>query len=99
MGNWNIVIEGAGVHDNGPECAGDADKLPTEFVSKLLEAGHAIKTARFELTGKRFEPGSEKPHAFVASSRDLLEGRDLVDSGYGDGHRAKRIVPRDGPAA
>lgn len=45
MGQWNITIQGHGIHDNHlPE---DADAMMQDFVDSLKEVGHEIESAHF----------------------------------------------------
>lgn len=51
MGNWNINIQGVGIHHNtnNPK---DANQMAANFVRQLLDAGHSIETASFTSGGK-----------------------------------------------
>lgn len=46
MGNWNINIQGVGVHHNKDNHA-DANKMATDFVKSLEDSGHYIQHATF----------------------------------------------------
>jgi hypothetical protein len=46
MGNWNINIQGIGIHHNTNQ-PNDANKMAAEFVQKLADAGHTIEGATF----------------------------------------------------
>lgn len=48
MGNYRIIIEGVGAHDNGPNSPGDAQHLADSFAGELRRKGHSISLARFE---------------------------------------------------
>ncbi len=52
MGQWNISIQGHGIHDN-VNSPNDADKLAKEFVQKLKDAGHEIEAAHFTVGSMR----------------------------------------------
>ncbi len=52
MGNWAIIIEGTGAHDN-PNYPNDADKLAKKFVRQLCEAGHTLMHAAFVAGGTK----------------------------------------------
>lgn len=45
MGNWQISIEGHGIHHNRGD--NDADQLAADLVQRLREAGHYITRASF----------------------------------------------------
>lgn len=46
MGNWTMVVEGHGIHDNGkPE---DADAMLRNFAGDLRIAGHVV--SRVQIT-------------------------------------------------
>jgi hypothetical protein len=45
MGQWTVVIQGHGIHDNGRN--DDADRMVTQFVKDLLEKGHVISSVSF----------------------------------------------------
>lgn len=50
MGNWNINIQGVGMHHNGkPQ---DANEMAKKFAESLKEAGHHIEHATFTNGGK-----------------------------------------------
>lgn len=49
MGNWNVNIQGVGIHDNGLE--GDVEQMTNEFVKKLRAAGHSIQHAKVTIGG------------------------------------------------
>lgn len=51
MGNWNISIDGHGVHDNGLEY--DAEVRLKEFIAQLLKDGHAINHASITIGSAR----------------------------------------------
>lgn len=51
MGNWNINIQGVGIHHNQDQPK-DANKMAKEFVRELKEAGHTVETATFTHGGK-----------------------------------------------
>lgn len=50
MGNWNISIEGVGVHHN-KDLPTDADKMAKKFVDELKAAGHTITKATITFGG------------------------------------------------
>ena len=51
MGEWTIVIQGHGIHDNGrPD---DADVLCQRFVDDLAAKGQLIQSADFTVGGRR----------------------------------------------
>ncbi len=84
MGNWAITIEGGGIHHNGPEVTGDADKMAKAFARALLEAGHSLLDARFTVRG-----GLDQS----VMPTDLP----LAASGYGKGYLQK-AKPTPAPA-
>ena len=45
MGQWNISIQGHGIHDNGRD--DDAEAMTKEFVESLIENGHVVTEAHF----------------------------------------------------
>lgn len=48
MGDWNINIQGVGVHHNtGVDVPEDANKMARQFVQELKDKGHSISTATF----------------------------------------------------
>lgn len=47
MGNWNITIEGHGIHHNNRD--DDANAMAAEFVKDLKAKGHDITSAKFQL--------------------------------------------------
>jgi len=49
MGNWNISIEGIGIHHNKVEK--DANEMARKFVKALKEAGHNVNKASFTYGG------------------------------------------------
>jgi len=55
MGDWTIVIEGTGQHDNGmPE---DADAILREFYKELVRVGcHSNLRVSFTVGGRRLTP-------------------------------------------
>lgn len=46
MGDWTILIEGTGCHDNGGK-EYDADVIARDTVEKLREKGHTIQRSSF----------------------------------------------------
>lgn len=62
MGDWNMTIQGTGVHHNVsltlPE---DADKMFDEFVDKLKSAGHTIVSATFTSGARQSAREVSKP--------------------------------------
>ena len=51
MGNWIMIIEGSGVHDNGK--ASDAEVMLRGFVTRMRHQGQKIEKADFMVTGSR----------------------------------------------
>ena len=54
MGNWNITIQGTGMHHNQQKTETgeefherDANRMAAEFVQRLKDAGHHIDSATF----------------------------------------------------
>lgn len=45
MGNWNICIQGVGVHHNHPSLEYDADVMAKRFVAEMMAKGHSITSA------------------------------------------------------
>ena len=45
MGQWNISIQGHGVHDNGRD--DDAERMTRAFVESLIEKGHLVTSVHF----------------------------------------------------
>jgi len=45
MGNWNITIQGMGVHHNHPPLEHDANVMAQRFVRELRAAGHQVTSA------------------------------------------------------
>jgi hypothetical protein len=64
MGNWQIQVEGHGVHDNG--LGHDAEQRLKEFVEQLLADGHDHIRATFTLGSVReFVPATpDKPAGY-----------------------------------
>lgn len=52
MGNYSILIEGIGSHQNGAATT-DADLLVNQFIETLRGAGHTIEHASFRSHGRR----------------------------------------------
>jgi hypothetical protein len=52
MGEWAIIIQGSGAHDN-PDYPQDADKMAKQFVEDLKAAGHQIESATFTNSQRR----------------------------------------------
>jgi hypothetical protein len=50
MGEWTIVIQGHGIHDNG--LPGDADAICQRFVDELAKS-QGIKSATFTVGARR----------------------------------------------
>ncbi len=50
MGEWTIVIQGHGIHDNGRE--DDADAITKRFVDELAKH-HGITAAHFTVGARR----------------------------------------------
>jgi len=46
MGDWVIIIEGTGMHDNA-DYSQDADKMMARFVEELKVASQEIESATF----------------------------------------------------
>lgn len=65
MGNWTMVVEGIGVHDN-PDLPEDADRLLAKFVQELEDKGHQLFHVSFTAGGRKVGswdshgPGSRK---------------------------------------
>lgn len=51
MGEWTIVIQGHGIHDNGRE--DDADALCQRFVEELAAKGQHLQSASFTAGARR----------------------------------------------
>ncbi len=51
MGQWNISIQGHGIHDNGVE--NDAEVMTKKFVDELTAAGHHVSSAHFTVGSAR----------------------------------------------
>lgn len=51
MGNWNMTIIGTGAHHNADN-PGDADRVLSETVKKLKDAGHNVEHASFTHGGR-----------------------------------------------
>lgn len=72
MGNWNINIQGVGVHHNVAN-ATDADFMAAKFVADLKAAGHTVETASFtsgsktDLLGVITEPATGSSEAVQPS--------------------------------
>ena len=45
MGQWNISIQGHGIHDNGRN--DDAETVTRAFVEQLEDLGHVVTSAHF----------------------------------------------------
>lgn len=56
MGNWVMVIEGHGIHDNGRE--DDADSMLRDFAGKLRIAGQAVQSVSMTVGAARVLPVS-----------------------------------------
>lgn len=53
MGDWNITIQGTGVHHNfSYDLPADADKMFAAFVEELKAAGHNVYDATFTSGGR-----------------------------------------------
>lgn len=50
MGNWTIIISGTGQHHNNGS-PNDADVLARVLVRDLINAGHSVSDALFEVEG------------------------------------------------
>lgn len=59
MGQWTIVIEGAGAHHGQNE--NDADRLARIFVDELTRAGHSISNASFSNSSRETLTGARNP--------------------------------------
>jgi hypothetical protein len=46
MGQWNMTIQGHGVHDNGGK-ENDADVMMAAFLNELRAKGHVVEDAWF----------------------------------------------------
>lgn len=67
MGNWNINIQGVGMHHNDkPE---DAEKMAAEFALKLHQAGHTVEAATFTYGAKQdiLPQGAVTPPRFYST--------------------------------
>ena len=54
MGDWNITIQGRGVHHNySMDLPADADKMFLKFVDELKAIGHTIYNASFTYGGRQ----------------------------------------------
>ncbi len=51
MGQWNISIQGHGVHDNGHD--DDAEVMTRAFVEQLEDLGHVVTSVHFTVGGGR----------------------------------------------
>lgn len=51
MGQWNISIQGHGIHDNGLDH--DAEVLTRAFVEQLEDAGHVVTSTHFTVGSAR----------------------------------------------
>lgn len=47
MGTWRIILEGAGIHDNGR--LDDAESLAAKYAKNLQSHGHSVSKATFAL--------------------------------------------------
>lgn len=45
MGNWAIVVNGHGIHDNGRD--DDADAMTAQFADELRARGHVLSSVTF----------------------------------------------------
>jgi len=70
MGNYRIIIEGVGAHDNGKDAPSDAQAMADSFAGDLRRAGHTISLARFERTNVI------NGQTTVASHLDLITRKD-----------------------
>jgi len=61
MGNWNINIQGIGVHHNTANET-DADRMAYKFAKELMKAGHIVEVATFTYGGKNSLPISPGPN-------------------------------------
>jgi len=52
MGDYTVVIEGTGAHDNNPPNEADANMLALEFADRLEAMGHKVHAVVIT-TGKR----------------------------------------------
>ena len=60
MGTWKIEITGTGCHhNNDPKI--DANLAAADFVQKLKEQGHTVRSATFQLTSVEYPSGIDKP--------------------------------------
>lgn len=50
MGNWTLVIEGTGAHQNGK--AVDADRLAMDFINVLVQNGQNVEHATFTCSSR-----------------------------------------------
>lgn len=51
MGQWNMSIQGHGIHDNGLE--NDAEVMLERFVDELRAAGHSVSSVHFTVGAAR----------------------------------------------
>jgi hypothetical protein len=52
VGDWNINIQGVGIHHNGDRTPQDANRMAKQFVQDLKKAGHSVTAATFTHGGK-----------------------------------------------
>lgn len=90
MGNWAITIKGVGIHDNTPPAEGDANRLVLNLVRRLLDAGHRISEAKFEVTGTK-SIGGGFVETYPVTSHDLLAESDRTLVEVEPGFKAKAV--------
>lgn len=59
MGQWTIVIEGAGNHHGENEA--DAERLARQFVDLLTAKGHSVSHASFTNSSREKLTGERRP--------------------------------------
>jgi hypothetical protein len=67
MGNWNVSIEGVGIHHNGR--TDDADAVFVEAVDKLKATGHSVTHASITYGGANDHESARDVH------KNLAEGK------------------------